>query len=64
MKKSTELQENSEKQFIELQNMINKQKGHSIKIIEILKKTHTEILEPKNPINDIKSALDSLRGRW
>ena len=51
MKKLSELQESSERQFNELRNKINEQKKYSTKESETLKKNQTEILELKNSKN-------------
>ena len=63
MKKLNKLQENSERQFNELRNKMNEQKEQFTKEIEILKKNQTEILELKNSINQMKTALESIANR-
>ena len=58
MRKLSELQENSERQFNELRNKINEQKEYFIQEIETLKKT--QIPELKNSTNEMKNASESI----
>ena len=63
MKKLNELQEKSERQFIELRNKTNNQREKFTKEIETLKNNQTEILELKTSINKMKNILESIRNR-
>ena len=54
MKKLTNLQENSGRQFSELRNTINEKMKYFDKDIKSLKKNHTEVLELTVSINEMK----------
>ena len=54
MKKFSKLQENSKRQVNECRNKIDEQREYFMKETEILKKNQTEILELKNPVNEMK----------
>ena len=62
MKKLNELQENSERQFNELRNKINKQKEYFTKAIEN-KKEPKRNSEAEELINEMKNALESTGNR-
>ena len=63
MKKLSELQEKSERQFNELRNKTNNQREKFPKEIQTLKSNQTEILELKTSINRMKNTLESIRNR-
>ena len=63
MKKSSELQETSERQFNKLRNKIYEAKEYLTKEIEILNENQTEILELKYSTNNKMNALESIRNR-
>ena len=54
VKKFNELSENTKRHFDELRNTINEQEKYCTKQIEAFNKNHTEILDVKNRINEIK----------
>lgn len=63
MEKFIELQDNTERQHNDLKKIINRQKEHFTKDIEILNKHQTKIMELKNSINEMKNATESIRNR-
>lgn len=60
LQKLSELQENTDRQFNELRNRINKQNKYFAKETATFKKNQIQILEVMNSIREIKNKLVSL----
>lgn len=59
LRKLSELQEDTERQFSEFRKTIRKPNKNFNKEIEIIKKNQAEILELKNTMNEMKNAVES-----